>query len=370
MPTTICTIYELISYLTTTNPNHRFSQMRAKQTHLLILLLSASLSSSLWPSSVFAAKIDGTGYAGLEFLGSSAISRAELEKLYGVKLGASQEAAEKSLPKLQQKLEQMHVYTNMEFIPGDKDDFYLAIDVLETALSGASLPTRKLKDPRHVPLGSERPFAVLEQLSNRLSQIALEGRPSSERYHDGMKRYSDEPADGFARDEIKELSGRTRYLYSIIESDTNGKRRADAVELLNWTPEWALNCLALLPALDDSDTQVRVNADKYIWARLTHLPPDFPYGQLAERLCRQLSRPSHEDRAKALACLLVLAKHEPQTLHVIKEFATSRLEELKQASRVGRIKRMSVQLLDLCKNPPPPPKSGGPQMPYVPGTGF
>lgn len=329
----------------------------------VFLITAASL-----PPQAQAAK-DGSGYAGLEYLGSPQLSRLEIEKFLSLRPGATLENAQKSILKLKEKLELKHIHANIEIVPGEQNNFYLVIDLVESGLTN-KLPTRALQDPHHVYLTNEKPFTLLEQLRTREDKLVEEGRPSiEEKYSQGMKYYEDAPSQRLAEQEVKELQGQQSTLLKIIATDPNPVRRSSAIELLNFTPDWLRNCVRLIPAIDDSDATVRAAANKYIWARLGDLPDDYPFQNLVEGLSRQLQRPSHSDRAKALACLISVCKRDSDSITVVKEFDEDKLKEIAQNSLVPEVQKMSGQLLKVASNPPPL-KRGAQKLPSDIGSGF
>lgn len=314
----------------------------------MLLTLTASVAAAVSADSK-------DGFCGIEFLGSSQLTRAEIQKFLGLKQGASPEAVLKAVSRLESALEAKRVKTNIEIVSGSEGRLYVAVDVVNPGSSEA-IQTRKLSFPRHVRLLNEKPFTLLADLKTRQIKLnVLEDRPIAERYENGMKYFSDEPCNRLAEREIKELDGQESGLYQIIESDPDASRRSNAIELLNWTPDYLQNCTVLLPALADSDVHVRTQAVKYIWARITLLPDDYPYDQLSEMLCHELRLPSHTDRSKALALLLALCRHHPASIWEIKESREAGIKEIAETSIIPNIQKMASELATLCQNAPAPP---------------
>lgn len=291
------------------------------------------------------------GYAGLEFLGSSLISRVELEKILHLREGATADNGEKSLDKLRLALEKKSVKANVEVVP-EGASYFISVDVLDSGLNNTTA-NRHLQEPRHVALPNERPFSLLQELKTRMEKLSDEGRPTSESYQDGVKYYSDVACQRTAERIEQELQGQLPYLIRILAQDPNGERRAQAAELLNWTRDPVRNCAALIPALDDSDMKVRMAACKYIWARIGLLPDNFPFDSLLEGLSRQLGRPSHHDRVRAMAALLALARRDSDSIGGIKTFDEAKLSEIASNSVIPSVQSLAKQVLSACANPPP-----------------
>lgn len=287
--------------------------------------------------------------------------------MLALKPSASLESADKALLRFRQKMEERHIPINMELVPGDEGEFYIAVDVVEFGLSN-TLATRKLKYPRHIPIPNERPFSLLQELHDRQSKLIDTDRSTDDFYEEGMLFFKDPASNRMAEQEIKELAGQQGHVLAVVASDPNPKRRADAIELLNWTPDFRRNCLELIGAIDDADSGVRGAATKYIWARLGILPDDFPFQSLVEALTRQIRRPSHTDRQKAMACMVALARRDPDSIRGIKVFAEDKLKEIEANTVVPGVREMARQLLVACANPPPPKPQ--PKAPADIGTGF
>lgn len=337
----------------------RFLQWSKSLALLLCLLLSAS--------SAVATAADRAGYAGLEFFGSSQISRVELDKTLRLKPGATVENGEKALMRLLVDLEKRHLKTNSELIPAGEGNYFIVVDVVDAGLSD-KLPTRRLANPHHIALKNEKPFQLLAELRARLTKLQEEGRPASEDYKEGLRYFSDVPATRIAERIIQEMDGQERGVYTLLGTDPNGQRRADAIDLLNWTYDYENNCRALILALDDSDALVRAAAAKYFWSHINLLPENFPYDALCEALSRQLSRPSYHDRVRAMAALTALAKHDSDSISSIKTFDEERLKEIAGNSIIPNVQKMASTLLAGTANPPPIKRVK--RRPVDVGTGF
>ncbi len=293
----------------------------------------------------------GATYAGLEFLGSSLVSRVELEKTLRLKPGASFETTDKAVDRLKLELDKKSIKANVELIP-DNGSLYVAVDVVETGFNNTNT-NRKLENPHHIGTPNEKPFELLEELKERLAKLSDEGRPSAETYEQGIRCFTDVASGRIAELIIKEIQGETPYMMQILAHDPNGLRRAEAAELLNWTPSSVRNCFDLIPALDDSDARVRMATAKYIWARVNLLPDDFPFDALLEGLSRQLTRPTHHDRVRAMAALLALAKRDSDSITGIKTFDETKLKEIADNSVIPSVQNIAKQLLQISANPPP-----------------
>lgn len=317
---------------------------------LVAVLLVVSISVPSAPA--FSKEREG-GYGGLEFFGSSQTSRPEIDKVLHLKPGATYETIVKAVDRLNLAFEKKSVKANVEVVP-DSGYYYVTVDVADTGFQ-SKVVNRRLIDSHHVYMKNEKPMELLTQLKTRLQKLVDEGRQTTERYQDGIRLYDDAPCLGFAESMMNALRGQTGSIMKILESDPNGERRAMAAELLNWCPDPIMNCKDLIPALDDSDMRVRMAASKYIWARVNLLPAEnvFPFYELVEGLSRQLTRPSHHDRVRAIAALTAVAKRDSDSLTAIKEMDEAKLNEIASNTVIPSVKANAQALASACANPPP-----------------
>ena len=296
-------------------------------------------------------------------MGSSQTSRPELEKLVHLKPGATYESTVKAVERVQLAFDKKSVKASVEVVP-DGGNYFITVDIPNTGFKDKT-QNRRLDNPHHIYMKNEKPFALLQELKTRLQKLVDEGRQTTERYQDGIRLYDDVAALNITENLMKELQGQTPYIFKILETDPNGERRAQACEMLNWCADPIGNCAAVLPALDDSDMRVRMAAAKYIWARTNMLPDIFPFDELTEALSRQLARPTHHDRVRALAALLALAKRDPDSISDIKNLDEDKLREIAENSVMPSVQNSARQLLNACANPPPPKRA-----PKHPGAEF
>lgn len=310
-----------------------------KRTFVALMLLAGAVRPAC------AATEAGDVYKGLEYFGSSQLTTMELEKILALKPGATLPQVQKALDRLDKVLEAKHIPNNLEVVAGEPGSVYISVDVLDS--SNETVPTRKLKNPRHVLVRSEKPFLVLEELTKRLEKLTEEGRTWSESYRDGAKYYSDEPSNQYVAEIERFAPDMREELLAVVESDPDANRRKQAIELLGWSGEVPYTANRLTDAFDDSDPKVRVAAIKYIFPRLSLLPDDYPYIRLVRAASRELSRPSHQDRSKALYVLLWLAKKNILFVRDIKELDEARLKLLASDSVLPTVKAPAQQLLGI-----------------------
>src|SRR5439155_6601531 len=120
------------------------------------LLLAATALAQIFCANPAPAARSGMQYAGVEFYGSSQITRMELEKYLGLKPGASLEQVDRAVERLKLRLNERHLSSAVQEISAPPNLIYVAVDVSDSS-TDTSAPTRRLKYPRHVLLRSEKP---------------------------------------------------------------------------------------------------------------------------------------------------------------------------------------------------------------------
>lgn len=314
--------------------------MLSRMSMRVVWLATVAVISNI---NIVCAAEKGDHFGGIEFFGSSQMTRMELDKILALKPSAPLPSIEHALERLSGQLEKRHIQANLELISVPPDQVYISVDVLDSSVE--TIATRRLNSPRHVVLSTDKPLELLDQLYMRLSQLATEGRSPAETYKDGMKCYSDEPCAQLA-EEIKRFAPKMRQEFlTVVDSDPDPARRVKAIDLLGWSGDVADTASRLIPALDDSDVRVRADVDRYLFPRLNLLGEDFPYDSLVAALSRQICRPSHQDRSKGLATLLALARTRQSTMRDIKRLDESRIKQLSQESLLLTVKEPAQKLI-------------------------
>lgn len=309
---------------------------------IISLGLSIAYVLAMPAGGVFAAS-EGS-YQGLEFYGSSQMSRPELEKFLGLHNGASYRAVTAAMERLNRELKARRLEGNIQAVTGDGTDIYLSVDVLG---GYDDMPSRILKEPHQVAFRSEEPVQILEKLHQRLEFLEATGRPANEEWREGIKYFSDEPCNQMVNDLIRHCGPMREELLYLIDHDPNAVRRATAVELLSWSGEVPDTAFRLLPAVDDVDVTVRTLVTRYLFKNLSLLPDDFAFQDMVEVYCRDLNRPSHEDRSKALYMLLALVKKRPELIRQVQALGEKRIKFLQERSLVPSIKLACAQFQKL-----------------------
>jgi hypothetical protein len=330
--------------------NSQIPMIISKQFKQFAITIAALAVSS---TAVNAATTVGAGmqYAGIEFYGSSQITRLELEKYLGLKPGASLQQVDRAVERLNQRLNERHLSSTVQIISAPPNKIFIAVDVSDSSTDGGAA-TRRLKFPHHVQLRSEKPLLLLDQIEARLEKLNATGRPWKEEMRDGIKYYSDEPCNQLVDQMLKLVPDMRDELLAVVNSDPDPNRRRRAVELLQWAGNTPETTHKLMPGLDDADPEVRAACARFIFSRMEYLPDNFPYPQLAEAFSRELTRPSHQDRSKALYCLLAIAGQHPDLIPAIREFNEERVKKLADTSVIPTIHDPAVKLLAVFQKAP------------------
>jgi len=325
-----------------------------------VLLATLALADS--PAS--AAQI-GPRYGGIEFYGSSQVSKQELEKIIGLKPGASLQQVDRAVQRLKEKLAFRHVPATVQVVEVPPDKIFIVVDVTDTA-TDTSAPTRRLRNPRHIYVSSEKPFLLMDQLESRLERLSNEGRPWREELRQGLKYYTDEPANQIVDQIVRQVPDMRDEIIAVTESDPDSNRRRRAVELLHWAGGIPNTTYRLIPAIDDADGGVRAAVARYMFPRFELLPDAFPFAKLVEAYSRQINRPTHQDRTKGLYCLLAIAGQRPDMIDNIQLYDETRIKKLAEDSTIPTVKDPAQQLLAVFAKqaakppqqavPPPPPE--------------
>ena len=315
--------------------------------------LAIAVAVSLPGQHCVAASASPLRFAGIEFYGSSLLSNLELHRDLGIKRGATLEATARAVEQLRRRLELRHLHAQLQIVQVPPAEVYVVVD-LPDSVTDASAPTRRLKNPHHVAVTSEKPFLLMDKLDWRLEKLSVEGRPWSETLREGIKYYTDEPANIIVEDILKQVPDMVHELLAVVASDPDPNRRRRAVELLHWAGSTPNVCLSLIPAIDDADSGVRASVARYMFPRFEMLPDDFPFDQLVEAYGRMLSRPSHQDRTKSLFCLLAIAGQRPELTPNIKVFSEDRVKKLSELSVIPSVRGPAGELMTKFMSMPPP----------------
>jgi hypothetical protein len=314
----------------------------SRSTKFRFWQLSLGLALSLVSTcSLALARDQPESYAGLELFAGNQVNRTAVERLINLKGDASAQRVAAAQTRLQKYFERSHQVANVQIVSVGEDQLALVIDLPDPL---SSVVTRRLDSPRHVRLTSEKPFLLLGSIHDRLALLEQEGRPAREEWREGLRFYSDEPVNQMIEEIQKFLPSMTAELLTVVNSDPDPLKRAQAIELLAWGSEANDTAKKLLMALDDADLRVRSECTKYLYARLNLFNDNFPFPALLEGLAHMLERPSHQDRSKALFCLLKLYQLHPDLVPTGKSLTEERVAQISKESILPSIKDLAAKI--------------------------
>lgn len=295
------------------------------------------------------AREDSYRYAGLEYFGSSQLTQDEVNKMLRLKRGAKAKSVELAVQKFEKKIDNLKLFANVQIVTSTNNRIFVVVDIIEP--SHDEIVTRKLNNPRHVVTKSEKPNILLNQLKARLNQLNMTGRPWKQELKGGIKYFSDEPANQIVT-QIRKYAPtmRTDWL-NVVASDPNPDRRVEAIELLNWSESYPDTCYSLIGAIDDSNYLVRSEAVKFIYKRLDLLPDNFPYPDLMHAICRQVRRPSHEDRVKSLYMMYKVIRKRPKLTPMASNCAQKYVNTYCEHSKIPVLRSIAERLKTQFSHP-------------------
>ncbi len=332
-------------------------QFRNVFSVLLFLILLSTTNAQV------GATKEGYTYGGLEFFGSSQMTRDEVEKSLHLRPGASEKSVEASVESFKKKVEKLRLQVNVQIVVDPPDKLFVVVDFEDKP--GYGVPTRMLKQPHHVITQSEKPELLLQKLRARIDRLNEEGRDWKDSYPGGVRMFSDEPANQIVTELRKYCPTMRDEFLEITISDPDHQRRCDAIELLNWSGSYVDTCIQLIGSIDDSHLDVRAAADDFIFARLDKLPDNYPYSELAMSLVRQLKRTSHADRNKSIHFIRALISKYPSMVTGFKRSCEKDVERYASESQISTLRKTAGDLLLVLRAAPPAPPA-----PNIPTSGF
>ena len=236
---------------------------------------------------------------------------------------------------------------------------YLVVEIVERAEAAraefAPAPTGDVAlDPELV--------ALHERLEERFHENFRAGREMPERAEAGYLDYGEPVMHEIAAALLEKVPQHKATLLRAIAEDRDADDRARAATLLHWAPDKEASIAAVHGHLDDPSSLVRNNISRFMLFYLSSVKSDEVRRAVVPSLARQLARPSHGDRNKALFCLKALLDGSPALAPLIREAAgpwIDRIAEQSVLENVGGVARELAAALEPPPPPPPPPKPEG-----------
>lgn len=286
-------------------------------------------------------------WADVELMGHRSVDRAAILAELGFQAGAPYATDREGWARAARHLEehfgfaQVHV-SAVRFVDRRA---YLVVDVVEV---GEEHRGRF----RPAPAGAEPPIdAEVLTLFERLGELRAlgfeQGSPASELADDGFLDFDDPALHAIALELRRVVPAHREALIGILHRDADREKRSDAATLLNWGGEVADSIARVHVCADDPDVGVRNNVTRFLLHYLGRVESAEVRRALIEQLARQLGRPSHADRNKAVYGLLHLVESWPEDARVVRHLAGAGLHELADRSILSNVGDPARQLLEI-----------------------
>jgi hypothetical protein len=219
---------------------------------------------------------------------------------------------------------------------------YLVVDVVER-----SEPERLASTP--APAGDVALPAELADAYRRLEEGYTErlmaGRPVPESADAGYLDFADPELHAIALELLAAVPPHRDLLLRAVAEDRDAADRARAATLLHWVPDKPAAIAAVHRLLDDSDETVRNDVSRFMLFHLGRVEDRALLREVVVSLARQLARPSHGDRNKALYGLGAVLDAAPELAPFVEERAGPWLRRLAEQSVLSNVGGVAVELL-------------------------
>lgn len=196
-------------------------------------------------------------------------------------------------------------------------------------------------------------FELQTQLMDRLSSNFRHGREIGEHMEDGYLDYRDPEMHAIV-EKLRRLAPPHREdLVCVIAEDADPARRARAAWLLNWAGDEAKSIAEVHAYLDDPSGLVRNDVSRFMLHYLEKVEDEEVLRGVIDSLARQLERPGHGDRNKAVYALAAVLEAHPDTAPYMRERAGEWLRRLADQSVLMNVGEPAQKLLaDLERQAP------------------
>ena len=142
---------------------------------------------------------------------------------------------------------------------------------------------------------------------------------------------------------------RSEELIACVRGCSQAADRADALDFLNRLDWGKASCKAALQALDDRDWTVRNQAAMLLNQHLAECVDALGSARIVDASLRQLTRPTHTDRNKALATLEQLVRRHAGIDDARRGRILAAAETLAQRSRLPNVGGTAATLVELIR---------------------
>jgi len=292
-------------------------------------------------------------WADFEVLGYRTVTRAVILDPPPVELGTPIPEEERPwepwCEELEERLDLHRARCSPVYFAGG--DGYLVIDVIEKGDEERDHFRPEPEGEVEIPAEVRRRFDALEA---RQMELFRTGTPPRESAEGGFLDY-DEPRMHELVTELRELVPPLRErLLEAVATDADAEDRAAAARLLNWAGDVTDSIARVHRHLDDPSVLVRNNISRFTLHHVHRVESPEVRRSLVEVLCRQVARPSHADRNKALYSLLHLSQTFPGELPAIRAGCGEPIATLAERSVLGNVRDPAAELVAAWAATPPP----------------
>ncbi len=225
---------------------------------------------------------------------------------------------------------------------------YFVIDIIE---AGDEHRNQFREAPaQDIALTSEEVLKLYDLLYARLWKLFEQGITVKETADRGFLDFSDLEMHGIVMQLIEQVPQYRDNILDVLANDKDAQKREKAANLLNWT----LNVLSETQVkasvlLDDPSSEVRNNISRFTLHFIDKVTVQTHRFGMIDNLLKQLDRPSHGDRNKAIYNLLIIATKFPEDRAYIKEHGLVLIDYIARESILSNVGALAVELQKLLQ---------------------
>lgn len=275
---------------------------------LLLLSFLSSLSFSAGPE---------WKWTGFEILGNHTVSKDVLISEIPVKIGTPSVVDLELWMKWCAKIKEKHsfYFTDCNIVKNSDFTAYFTLDVVE---KGEEYRAQFRPAPtKTIELANPEVLQVYKALQDRLWELFNNGTPSKEFVTKEYLDYEDPKMHELVLKLAKLAPLYQENILAVLELDSDGPKRMQASDLLNWVGNTKQTVMKVSLLLDDPHAGARNQMSRFMMHFSANVTSPVDQLKLVDRLLLQANRPSHGDRNKALYNLIELAqKHKPLRVYI------------------------------------------------------
>ena len=285
-------------------------------------------------------------WTGVELMGLETLDRAEVLDAIDLDVGGVYETDREGWDALGERLRERFDCAEVLVSAVRFADFrtYLVVDVVERGdearLEYADAPTGEL------PLADADVAATYDELEALRRRGFDAGKPAHEMADEGFLDFDDPELHALCLRLCELVPPHRDNLIAVLATDADAGKRGRAATLLNWAGDVADSVARVHAFANDPDVVVRNNVTRFMLHYLDRVESESVRRALAAQLARQLTRPSHADRNKAVYGLLHLVEAWPGDAEGIDEATRETLRTIARDSVLSNVRDPAAELLE------------------------